>query len=60
MQWKQAKTDCLGKELTTEVSVTTKWHYENNGTGMICWNDNGPVTVVSKIHADLPLPTVKH
>ena len=26
---------------------------------LVCWNDNGPVTVVSNVHEDLPLITVK-
>ena len=26
---------------------------------LVCWNDNGPVTVVSNVREDLPLITVK-
>ena len=60
------RADCLGKELKlnkksikTEVSGTTKCHYEKNGIGMTCWNNNGPETVISTVHPDLPLTTVK-
>ena len=42
-----------------EVRSTIKSHYEKNGIGVICWNDNGPVTVISNLHADLPLTTAK-
>ena len=61
------RTDFLGKELKlnkksikTEVRGAIKCHYEKNGIGVICWNDNGPVTVISNLHVDIALTTVKH
>ena len=38
---------------------TIKCHYEKKAVDGICWNDNEPVTVISIVHADLPLTTVK-
>ena len=59
------RTDRLDKELKLnkksikmEVRSTIKFHYEKNTIGVICWNDNGPVRVISNIHAGLPLTTV--
>ena len=59
-------TDRLGKELklnkksiNLEVRGIFKCHYGKNCLGVIIWNDNVPVTVISKIHADLPVTTVK-
>ena len=56
----------LGKELKltkksikTEVRGTIKCHYEKNSIVVICWNYNGPVTVISNVHADFLLTTVK-
>ena len=47
------RTDRLGKELKlnkkstkTEVRGIVKCHYKKNDMGVICWNDNGPVTVI--------------
>ena len=61
------RTDHFGKELKLnkknikmEVRDTTKCHYKENVIGVICWNDNGPATVLSNVFADLPLTTVKH
>ena len=60
------RTDRLGKELklkknsiSTEVRGTIKCHYEQNAIGVICRNDNGPIIMISNVHADLPLTTVK-
>ena len=61
------RTDCTSEELKLnqkiikmEVRDTIKCHYEKICIGVICWKDNSPVTVISNIHADLPLTTVKN
>ena len=43
------------KSIKMEVRGTMKYHYEKNSIDLICCNDNGAVTVISNIHADLPL-----
>ena len=45
--------------MKTKIRGAIKCHYKENGIDMICWNDNGPVTLVSNVHADLPLTVVK-
>ena len=47
------------KSIKTKVRSTVKNHYEKNGVGLISCNDNGPVTLISNVQADLPLKTVK-
>ena len=42
-----------------EIRDTIKCHYEKNTVDVIWRNDNGPVTVISNVHADLPLTIVK-
>ena len=60
------QTNRLGKELKLnkksieEVRGTIKCHYEKNGIDMISWNNSGLATVISNVHADLLLKTVKH
>lgn len=60
------KTDRLGKQLKlnrkrirVEVRDTIKYNYERKGTDLICWNNNGPVIIISKVRANLPLTSVK-
>ena len=55
------RTDRLGKELklkknsiSTELRGTIKCHYEQNAIGVICRNDNGPIIMISNVHAYLP------
>ena len=47
------------KEITREERGSMQCHYEENGIGVISWNDNGPVIVISNVHSDLPHTTVK-
>ena len=53
------RTDRWGKELKLNKESIIKYHYEKNAIDVICWNDNGPVTLISNFHGDLPLTTVK-
>ena len=34
-------------------------YYERSGISCVTWNDNGPVTILSNVHADLPYTQVK-
>ena len=45
--------------MKTEVRGTIQCHHEKSSIKVICWNDNGPVTVISNVHADLSQITVK-
>ena len=53
------RTDRLSKELELNKERIIKYHYQKNVIDVICWNDNGPVAVISIFHADLPPTTVK-
>ena len=34
-------------------------YYEKSGIFCVTWNDNGPVTILSNVHANLPYTQVK-
>ena len=60
------RTDRLGKVLKlnkksikTGVRGIIKCHNEENNIGVTCWNDNGSVTVIPNVHADLSVTTAK-
>ena len=60
------RADRLGKDLKiNKKDIKCKEHgamqvyYERSGISCVTWNDNGPVTILSNAHADLPYRQVK-
>ena len=47
------------KDIKCKERGAMQVYYERSGISCVTWNDNGPVTILSNIHADLPYTQVK-